>query len=102
MNQVFSYTLSPRERVPGGRVRGSGIANGFTLYLRRMLLALAATGLLGALSSPTQAQSSGGSVASRIGFDQKLDAQVPLDIPLKTRPGGPCGWETSSARSRSS
>ena len=84
-----SLTLSPRERVPGGRVRGSGFAKATALHLRGMLLALVATALLGALSPHARGQSSGGSVASKIGFDQKLDAQVPLDIPLKDEAGKP-------------
>ena len=54
-----------------------------------MLLALVATALLGALSPHARGQSFGGSVASKIGFDQKLDAQVPLDIPLKDEAGKP-------------
>src|SRR4051794_9236150 len=82
-------TLSPRERVPGGRVRGARIASPTAPRLVGTLLALAATALLGALSPHARAQSSGGSVASRIGFDQKLDAQVPLDIPLKDEAGRP-------------
>jgi protein SCO1 len=54
-----------------------------------MLLAFVATALLGALSSHARGQSFGGSVASKVGFDQKLDAQVPLDVPLKDEAGKP-------------
>ena len=81
--------LSHRERVPEGRVRVFGFAKKSPLRLRGMLLALVATALLVALSPHAQGQTFGGSVASKVGFDQKLDAQVPLDISLKDEQGKP-------------
>ncbi|MEJ7639167.1 MAG: SCO family protein [Singulisphaera sp.] len=54
-----------------------------------MLLALVGTALLGSLPAHALGQTSGGSVASRVGFDQKLDARIPLDIPLRDEAGKP-------------
>src|SRR4051812_6691305 len=54
---------------------------------RGMLLAVVGVVLLGPWPEQAQGQAVRTSVASEIGFDQKLDAQVPLDIPLKDEAG---------------
>ena len=54
---------------------------------RGMLLALVGAALLVPMPAHALGQPAAASVASRIGFDQKLDAQVPLDIPLRDEAG---------------
>ena len=70
-------------------MRGSGIANGTTLRPSRHAPRIGRDGPARGLVRARAGQASGGSVASKVGFDQKLDAQVPLDIPLRDEAGKP-------------
>ena len=89
-----SLTLSPRERVPGGRVRGSGFANATALDLRGMLLALVATALLGASSPHAR-----GAILRRLrGLQDRLRPEARRPGPARHPPEGRGGEARAAGR----